>query len=316
VILALAGGVGGAKLANGLTGCLAPDELVIAVNTGDDFEHLGLHVSPDLDSVMYRLAGLNDTERGWGLAGESWRFMEALRRLGGETWFNLGDQDLATHVERTRRLRRGETLSAITADFCRRLGVSHRVAPMSDEPVRTMVRTDGGAIPFQDYFVRLRCAPAVRGFVFDGADGARPSAALAAALNDDELAAIVLCPSNPYVSIAPILALPGVAAAIASRRAPAVAVSPIIGGDAVKGPAAKMMRELGAEPSSRAVADHYGPLLDGLVLDTADASLAPAIEAAGTATLVTGTLMRTDEDERRLAAETLAFAGALRTMRP
>jgi LPPG:FO 2-phospho-L-lactate transferase len=315
VILALAGGVGGARLANGLTRRLAPEDLVVAVNTGDDFEHLGLHVSPDLDSVMYRLAGLNDTERGWGLAGETWRFMEALGRLGGETWFNLGDRDLATHVERTRRLRAGESLSDVTTAFCRRLGIAHCVAPMSDRPVRTMVRTDDGTIPFQDYFVRLRCAPAVRGFDFAGADAARPSAALSAALDDDDLSAIVICPSNPYVSIAPILALPGVAAAMASRRVPVVAVSPIVGGEAVKGPAAKMMRELGVAPSSASIASHYGPLLDGLVLDAADASLAPGIEAAGTATLVTGTLMRGDGDERRLADETLAFAATLRTMR-
>ena len=315
MILALAGGVGGAKLANGLAQCLAPEELVIAVNTGDDFEHLGLHVSPDLDSVMYRLAGLNDTERGWGLAGESWRFMEALGRLGGETWFNLGDKDLATHVERTRCLRAGQSLSEVTTTMCRSLGIRHRVVPMSDDPVRTVVRTHDGPIPFQDYFVRLRCEPAVRGFAFDGAETAQPSAAFAAALMDPALAAIVLCPSNPYVSVAPILALPAVRAAIMARTVPLVAVSPIVGGDAVKGPAAKMMRELGFEPSAMVIADHYGSLLDGIVIDTADSALAPGIESAGTATLTTGTLMRDADDERRLAAETLAFARSLRTMR-
>ncbi len=315
MIVALAGGVGGAKLANGLAQCLPPDELVIAVNTGDDFEHLGLHISPDLDSVMYRLAGINDTERGWGLADETWRFMAALARLGGETWFNLGDRDLATHVVRTRRLVAGQSLSEVTAALCAALEIAHPVVPMSDRPVRTMVRTANGAIPFQDYFVRLRCAPVVQGFDFDGASTARPSATFAAALHDPLLTAIVICPSNPYVSIAPILALREVRYAIESCKAPVVAVSPIIGGDAVKGPAAKMMREMGVTPSARSIADHYGRLIDGLVVDRADAAMARSIEAAGTATLVTDTLMRNDADERRLAAETLAFAARLGKMR-
>ena len=311
MILALAGGVGGAKLANGLACSLAPADLVVAVNTGDDFEHLGLHVSPDLDSVMYRLAGLNDQKRGWGLAGEGWRFMEALERLGGETWFRLGDRDLATHVERTRRLRDGETLSQVTTALGARLGIADRVAPMSDDPVRTMVTTPEGTLPFQDYFVRHACAPVVREFTFAGADAAAPAPALADALASPGLAAIVLCPSNPYVSIAPILAIPAVAAAIEGRRVPLVAVSPIVGGAAVKGPAAKMMREIGVAPSAAGVAAHYGALLDGIVIDTADAALAGAIEATGVAVRVAPTLMRGPEDERRLAEDVLAFAASL-----
>jgi LPPG:FO 2-phospho-L-lactate transferase len=312
VIVALAGGVGGAKLAHGLARALAPEELLIAVNTGDDFEHLGLHVSPDLDSVMYKLAGLSDPERGWGLAGETWQFMAALGRLGGEIWFNLGDRDLATHVERTRRLAAGETLSQVTAALASALGIAHRMAPMSDDPVRTVVATVDGRLPFQHYFVRLGCAPAVTGFAFDGADAAHPSPALSAALADPRLEAIVLCPSNPFVSVGPILAVPAIRAAVEARRAPLVAVSPILGGEAVKGPAAKMMRELGMTPSSAAIAAHYGALLDGLVIDAADAAEAATIEAAGCRTLAVPTLMRGAADERQLADAVLGFVRSLR----
>lgn len=311
MILALAGGVGGAKLAHGLARILAPDDLLIAVNTGDDFVHLGLHVSPDLDSVMYKLAGLNDPVRGWGLRDETWHFMAALGRLGGETWFNLGDLDLATHVERTRRLAAGQTLSAATASLCEALGIHHRIAPMSDDPVRTSVITDAGRLPFQEYFVRLKCVPRVRGFAFDGSDSAVPAPALRATLDDPALEAIVICPSNPFVSVAPILAVPAIARAMRARRVPAVAVTPIIGGEAVKGPAAKMMGELGVAASAAAVAAHYGDLIDGFVIDGRDASEAPAVEALGTHALAAATLMRTAEDERRLAQETLDFARRL-----
>ena len=311
MILALAGGVGGARLAHGLARVLAPDELVVAVNTGDDFVHLGLHISPDLDSVMYKLAGLNDPERGWGLAGETWHFLEALDRLGGETWFRLGDRDLATHIERSRRLGAGETLSSVTAALCRRLGIAHAVTPMSDDAVRTTVQSAEGTMAFQDYFVRRRCAPAVRGFAYAGAETAAPAPALARALGDARLTAIVLCPSNPYVSIAPIFAIPAVAAALEARRVPLVAVSPIVGGKAVKGPLAKMMRELGVAPSPAAVAAHYGARLDGLVIDEADAGLAANIERTGIAVRVAPTLMRSPDGEQRLAAETLAFAATL-----
>lgn len=312
MILALAGGVGGAKLAHGLTRILQPQDLLIAVNTGDDFEHLGFHISPDLDSVMYKLADLNDTERGWGLANETWQFMKALEQLGGKTWFNLGDRDLATHVERTRRLRAGESLSKTTQALCTQLGIDHRIVPLSDDPVRTMVMTKEGILPFQDYFVRLQCAPAVTAFSFDGADTARPNDTLMAALNGDELTAIVICPSNPFVSIDPFFALPEIASAIDTRRVPVVAVSPIIGGTAVKGPAAKMFRELGIEPSATSIAAHYGARLDGLVIDTCDTDLTEAIESAGTRVQVAATLMKSAEDERRLAQETLAFADLLR----
>ncbi len=315
MIVALAGGVGGAKLADGLARVRSPDELTIAVNTGDDFSHLGLHVSPDLDTVMYTLAGRNNPETGWGLAGETWAFMAALERLGGETWFRLGDRDLATHVERTRRLRDGETLSDVTADFAARLGIRHPIVPMSDDPVRTIVLTSEGRLAFQDYFVRLRCAPRVDGFAFDGAAAARPAPALASVMRRGRIAAAVVCPSNPYVSIGPILAVPGIASWLGARAFPVVAVSPIVGGRAIRGPAAKMMGELGAEISALGIARHYGGLLDGLVIDAADEALAPAIEAEGPRVAVTATVMNTAADRARLAEAVITFAESLEAKR-
>jgi LPPG:FO 2-phospho-L-lactate transferase len=316
VILALAGGVGGAKLAHGLAGVLPPDKLTITVNTGDDFEHLGLHISPDLDSVMYKLAGLNDTDRGWGLADETWQFMDALARLGGATWFNLGDKDLATHVERTQRLAAGDTLSRITESLSRALDIKHTIVPMTDATVRTMVTTTDGTIPFQDYFVRLKCEPMVTGFQFLGAVSATPSAAFAKALGSTDLTTIILCPSNPYVSIDPIFSLADVKTAIEARQVPLVAVSPIIGGKTVKGPAAKMMAELGAQSSATAIAAHYGTHLDGLVIDELDKELAPEIEAMGISVCITRTLMKTTKDEQQLARDVLEFASAISVRRP
>lgn len=310
MILALAGGVGGARLADGLAALLGP-ELAVIVNTGDDFEHLGLSVSPDLDTVMYTLAGIANAETGWGIAGESWNFLDQVERLGGPGWFRLGDRDLATHVLRSERLGQGERLTAITADLCRRLGIVARVLPMCDAPVRTMVETATGPLAFQDYFVRLRCAPAVTGFAFAGVERAEPSAEIRAAIGDAGLAAILLCPSNPFVSIDPILAVPGLKTLLRSRGVPIVAVSPIIGGAAVKGPAAKMMQELGLEVSALAVADHYRGFIEALLIDDADAALAPRIERLGMAAPVAPTLMRTREDRRGLAARCLEIAAAL-----
>jgi LPPG:FO 2-phospho-L-lactate transferase len=301
VIVALAGGVGGAKLAAGLVRVLAPEDLVIAVNIGDDFEHLGLHVAPDLDTVMYTLAGIANPETGWGRANETWSFMEALEGLGGPTWFRLGDRDLATNVERTRRLRAGATLSDVTRELCERLGVRHAVVPMSDDAVRTVVHTDRGALEFQHYFVRDRCAPRVQRLEYRGADAARPSPALRAALA--RCTGVVFCPSNPYLSIAPILAMPGVREAIAGR---AVAVSPIIAGRAVKGPAAKIMQELGIEPSALEVARCYRGIARTLVIDRADSALAPAIEALGVRAVVEDTVMTGDAERERLARACIA----------
>jgi LPPG:FO 2-phospho-L-lactate transferase len=307
-VVALSGGIGGAKLALGLYRTLPPDSLTVVCNTGDDFEHLGLAISPDLDTVLYTLAGIANPETGWGRAGETWSFMAALAELGGETWFRLGDLDLATHVERTRRLAAGETLSAVSADFASRLGVRAQIVPMSDQPVRTLVETPAGVLPFQRYFVEQRCAPEVRGFEFRGAGEARPSPALAAALAGEALEAVVICPSNPFISIDPILAVPGLREALADCPAPVVAVSPIIGGRAVKGPTAKMMAELGLDASARAVAAHYRGLLDGFVLDAADAAEA---EAIGVPCRVTRTLMTSADDKRALARDVLAFASSL-----
>jgi len=307
-VLALCGGVGGAKLVLGLYRVLPPDRLFVAVNTGDDFSHLGLHVSPDLDTVMYTLAGLANPETGWGRCEESWNFMQALEALGGESWFLLGDGDLATHVERTRRLAAGESLTEVSEGFARRLGIRARLLPMSDDAVRTLVHTAEGKLPFQHYFVRLGATPVVRSFTFEGAERARPNPQLLAALASAELALVVICPSNPYLSVDPILALPGVRDALAATEAPVVAVSPIIGGEAVKGPAAKIMAELGVPRTQAAIARHYQGLIDGLVIDEADAQEAKDLVLA---IEVTRTRMRSVEDREALARRVLAFGERL-----
>ena len=310
-IIALCGGVGGAKLAFGLTRLLAPEQLTIIVNTGDDFDHLGLAISPDIDTVAYTLSDLADRERGWGRKDESWNFMAALGAIGGADWFNLGDRDLAMHVERTRRLAAGESLSRITTELAAALGIRHAVFPMSDDPVRTVVETADGDLAFQLYFVRDHCQPVVNAVRYDGAAHARPSPGLAAALAREDVAAVVICPSNPHLSIDPILALPGVRAQLTALRAPIVAVSPLIGGAALKGPAAKLMRELGAQPSVVALARHYDGLLDGLVIDNADAAYESELQTLGLRALVTDAVMRGDDDRLRLARETVGFAQAL-----
>ena len=302
-IVAISGGIGGAKLALGLYRALPADSLMVACNTGDDFEHLGLSISPDLDTVLYTLAGVVNPHTGWGRADETWTFMQALESLGGETWFRLGDADLATHVERTGRLAAGESLSAVSDDFCTRLGVRARVVPMSDQPVRTMVYTDDGILPFQRYFVQNRCQPRVTGFNFHGAGDAHPSLPLWEALLGESLEAVVICPSNPFISIDPILAVPGLRGAIADCGKPVVAVSPIIAGDAVKGPTAKMMAELGIPRSARAVAEHYEGLLTGFVLDEADAGTITNLPC-----LHTRILMQSEEDKTTLAGQVLDFA--------
>ena len=310
--VALSGGVGGAKLALGLSDVLDdPRRLTIVANTGDDFEHLGLKVCPDLDTLTYTLAGLANAETGWGRAGESGAFMEALGALGGETWFFLGDKDLAIHVERTRRLNAGESLSAVTAALCERLGIRARIVPMSDDPVPTIVETPEGPLAFQHYFVRERCRPTVLGFRHEGATQARASAGFLDALAAPDLGAVIVCPSNPYISIDPILAVPSVRAALASCRAPVIAVSPIIGGQAVKGPTAKMMFDRGIAPSAAAIAEHYAGLIDGFVLDEADHAEAAALAATGLAVEVTATMMIARADKQALARAVLDFAGQI-----
>jgi len=307
-VLAISGGIGGAKLALGLDRILPAGALAVLCNTGDDFEHLGLAISPDLDTVMYTLAGIANPETGWGRADETWTFMTALETLGGEVWFRLGDGDLAVHVERTRRLRAGEGLSKVTADLAARLGVRAHLLPMSDQPVRTMVDTVAGVLPFQRYFVEQRSEPVVKGFRFNGADDASLPPGLDRILASEALDAIIICPSNPFISIDPILAVPGMRQGLKASSTPVVAVSPIIGGRAIKGPTAKMMTELGLQTTSITVAEHYGDLLDGFILDETDAHQAEMIDLP---CLVTPTLMRTDEDKCRLARDVLAFAYGL-----
>jgi len=308
-VLALSGGIGGAKLALGLSRVLPPERLIVVANTGDDFEHLGLAISPDLDTLMYTLADLSDPERGWGRRDETWTFMAALAALGGETWFQLGDGDLATHIERTRRLAAGESLSHITDDLCRRLGIAARILPMSEDRVRTRARTPEGWLDFQDYFVGRRCAPEVNELAYDGAAQARPNPAFIAALADARLRAVVICPSNPYLSVDPILALPGVREALKACVAPVIAVSPIIGGLAVKGPTAKMMRELGLPVTACAVAQHYDGLLDLFVVDHSESEMIslPNMRIAKAAILMT-----TLADREALAKAVLAFADEFR----
>ena len=307
-IIALAGGVGGAKLALGLARTLPADRLTIAVNTADDFEHWGLYICPDLDTVTYTLAGVANPETGWGLRDETWNVLEAMAKVGGETWFRLGDKDLAKHLERTRRLKAGESLSTIMIDLARRLGTDTRIVPMSDQPVRTLVTTPGGELAFQDWFVRLRCEPVVRSVRFAGVEQAMPHPALA---DLRAAAGVIVCPSNPFVSVAPILALPGVRDALKGARCPRVAVTPIVGGQAIKGPAAKMLAELGHDVSALGVARFYRGLIDGFVLDAQDAGLLPQIEALGMRVRVADTMMRDDGDKKRLAATTLEFMDEL-----
>ena len=322
--LALAGGVGGAKLVLGLARELPPERLTVAVNTGDDECFHGLHVSPDLDTVVYTLAGRSNPETGWGLAGETFHALEMLARYRVDTWFNLGDRDLATHIRRTQLLGAGATLSQVTAELCRCLGVAHRVVPMSDDPVRTFLATESGELAMQDYFVRQRSEPAVNGVQYRGAATARPAPGFAAALADAGL--VVLCPSNPFLSLGPILALPGVREMLAADSSAAgdvagggaggtagrlrVAVSPIIGGAAVRGPAAKIMAELGHEPTSLGVARLYRGICDRFLIDERDAHLAPAIADLGIRPLVAPIIMETDEDKIALAKLILELGGS------
>lgn len=298
-IVALAGGVGGAKFAHGLSQILPPEDLTVIVNTGDDFEHYGLYVCPDLDTVCYTLAGLANSETGWGRAHETWNVIENATKLGGPAWFRLGDQDLGTHLERTRRLKEGATLSQITEDFCKAWGIEQTILPMSDQPVRTIVESEEGDLAFQEYFVHRRCEPRVTGFRFEGAQTAEPAPGTREAIRSAD--AIIVCPSNPWVSIDPIMRI------INNIQKPVVAVSPIIGGQTVKGPAAKMYRELGIEPSALAVARHYCNLATGFVFDQVDHEMEEEIRSLGMRTLVTNTLMKSHDDRKQLAEDVIDF---------
>ncbi len=323
--LALSGGVGGARLVLGLAQLLPPEQLTVVANTGDDFRHLGLVICPDLDTLLYTLAGWNNPQTGWGQSDESWNFLDGLAKLGGETWFRLGDRDMATHLMRTQLLAEGRSLSEVTAQLSVRMGVKHSVVPMTDDPVQTFVCTrevrtrDTSAeqrtrLAFQHYFVRDACEPQVERFEFEGIAAAAPSPGFMAAL-EARPAAVIICPSNPFVSVDPVLNIPGVQAGIKATAAPLIAVSPIVGGQAIRGPAAKMMAELGMPQTALGVAQYYvesyGDLLSGFVLDQQDESLQDEIAALGLATSVTNTVMSGLRDKTNLAAHLLDFAARL-----
>lgn len=306
-VAALSGGVGGAKLVLGLTRVIDPACLTVIANTGDDFDHLGLRVCPDIDTLVYTLSGLGNPETGWGREGESGHFMKAIEALGEETWFFLGDRDLAMHVVRTRRLAAGQGLTEFTVDVCKALGLESRILPMSDDPVATLVETEDGVLPFQHYFVRDRCQPRVRGFRFEGAEAAVPSSEILRTLADKRLRAVVVAPSNPFISIDPILAVPGIRSALSECHAPVVAVTPIVRGDSIKGPTAKMMRELESETTPVEIARHYEDFIDGFIIDAADACMASQIQALGIATHATNTVMDSLDDRVMLARDVLEF---------
>lgn len=307
-IVAFSGGVGGAKLADGLAQCLPPSNLTIVVNTGDDFDHLGLRICPDLDTVVYTLAGLANPATGWGRAEETWSALDTLQTLGSETWFKLGDRDLGLHLERTRRLANGETLSQVTQHICRQWGILPAILPMSDQRIATVVDTvEHGELPFQQYFVKHQCQPAVKGFRFEGIETAQAAPDVLSAIHQAN--AIVLTPSNPWVSLDPILSVPGMRQALKGKRI--LAVSPIIAGKTIKGPAAKMFGELGIAPSALAVAQHYRSLIETLVIDQLDESQSQPIAALGIIPLATDTIMKTRADRKRLAQEILNYLQTL-----
>ncbi len=311
-ILALSGGVGGAKLALGLSELYSADELLIVANTGDDFTHLGLRICPDIDTLMYNLAGEHNQEQGWGVAGETWQFMQQLKRLGGEDWFLLGDKDLATHTYRTQALQQGHNLTQVTQHLMQQMDVGARVVPMTNDAVSTQMMTDTGELSFQHYFVREQCQPKVSSYYFAGIDEATPQTDFMTMLAADDLSVVIICPSNPFVSVEPILSLPNVKDALIANSAPVIAVSPIVGGQALKGPAAKMMAELGMPQSVVSVAKCYQGVIDALVIDVADEHLASEVEALGIACLVTETVMKTTADKVALAKDCYQFSQAMR----
>lgn len=305
-VVVLTGGVGGAKFVLGLAQLIAPSNLTAIVNVGDDFRHLGLHVSPDIDTLLYTLSGKANAVQGWGREGESWSFMQQVRSLGGEDWFALGDGDLALHVLRSERLQRGHSLSRITADFASGWGIKLSVLPASDQLVSTVVETDEGALDFQHYFVARRCEPRVHAVRFDGADRALPAPGVLEAIGNSKARAIFIAPSNPYLSIDPILAVPGIREALSSAHAPIVAISPVVGGKAVKGPTAKLMKELGLPVTPATIAAHYAPLLDGLLKDERDVDVPVGIPHVSA-----DTLMLSLHDRIRVAGAALDLADRL-----
>ena len=298
-VVALAGGVGGAKLALGFSHILGSEELTVVVNTADDDRFYGLHVSPDLDTVLYTLAGVSNAEMGWGLAGESFRTLERLKEYGVDAWFNLGDLDLATHLYRTKMLDEGKTLSEVCQQLARSLGVEHKILPVTDSPIKTMVETQDGIMSFQEYFVKNRCDPIVKSIDFNGSSNCTVTPGVRRAVLNMDL--LVFCPSNPFVSIAPILSVPGFKEMIESFSGKSIGVSPIVGGEAIKGPAAKMLKELGHDVSPVGVARQYVGLCNTFIIDEKDVDLKQEIESLGMNVFVTQTIMETDQDKKRLA---------------
>jgi LPPG:FO 2-phospho-L-lactate transferase len=306
LVTVLTGGVGGAKLVLGLSHAIPALDITAIVNVGDDFSHLGLAISPDVDTLLYTLGGKANVSQGWGREGETWGFMSALRSLGGEDWFNLGDGDLALHVLRTQRLRNGEPLSIIVKDFAAAWMIEAKILPVSNDRVRTRLNTEDGLLDFQDYFVRRRCEPMVKAIQFDDASHAQPAPGVIDAILNENCRAILIAPSNPFLSVDPILAVPGVKEALAAARAPVVAISPIVAGNAIKGPTTKLMRDLGIEVNAAAIATYYNGLIDGLLVDERDPPADIRIASARA-----DTLMHTLDDRIRVARAALALADSL-----
>ena len=307
-IVALAGGVGGAKLVHGFAEVLAAEDLAIIVNTGDDFEHFGLYICPDLDTVCYTLAGLANSETGWGRADETWTTITKIVELGGPDWFRLGDLDFATHIERTRRMRAGQSLSQIVNSFSKTWNVTPTILPMSDDRIRTKVETqEYGWLDFQEYFVKYKCSPKVKGFNFQHIENSPPAPGVIESIAKAD--AVVICPSNPWVSIDPILGVSGIRSSLIGKLV--IAVSPIVAGKAIKGPAAKMYAELGYKPSALTVAEHYSELIRGFVLDNSDESLRSAVQQLNLHVLTTNTLMTGVKNRIQLAEDVLNFIGSL-----
>lgn len=303
-VTAFAGGVGGAKLIDGLAACLPSEKLTVIVNTGDDFEFLNLHISPDIDTICYTLAGFSNPDTGWGIINDSWVILDNLKKLGGPTWFQIGDRDFSTHLERTRRIHNGETLSQVTEQFCNVWGIKIKVIPMTNDPVSTYIHSiDFGDLPFQDYFVRLKCEPVIKAIEFKGLNSAKPAPGVVEAISEADV--VIICPSNPWVSIDPIVSIKGILPKVINK--PSIAISPIIHGKAIKGPAAKMFRELGLEPSAVAVADHYKSFVKAVVIDREDQDLEEDIKKLGLKTFTANIMMVSKESRIQVAKDVLNF---------
>lgn len=309
--LALSGGIGGAKLALGLQHCLGNSQLTIVANTGDDFEHLGLSISPDIDTLLYTLADLNNQELGWGRRDESWNFAEASKQIGLDSWFSLGDRDLAIHLYRSQKLRDGLSLSQIVEELCKQFQIKASIVPMSDSAVRTMLDTDIGILPFQEYFVKNRCKPVVSDIYFDGIEKARPAQAFLKCLDDPDLKAIIICPSNPFLSINPILLLPSLKEKICAVGKPVIVVSPIVKESSIKGPTAKLMQELNLECSVKTIASLYKDIASAIVIDNADKSAIDEIKCTGLEILSANIVMNSLQDKISLANQVIDFSRSL-----